>query len=386
MSKGTLSGIKVLDFGQYIAGPFAAMLLAEQGADVTKVEKPGGDPFRKEDGFLNWNRSKKAITLDLKQPAGLKIARDLAGESDIIVENFAPGVMERLGLGYESIRAVNPSVIYCSISGFGTKGPYSSLPGYEQIVSSLAGVYAEQGYVTHPLYVVLPLASIYSAVEAAFCTVAALCSRETTGNGQRIEISMFRTILAQMRQYVVDFKGKVDTPWGPSGPRPLYRPYEGSDGKWFFLGLGNIKFFTQFARLMGHDEWVEDPIFDGAPFMILPPRNAQVMSMFRNMFVRRPAGEWVELLQSNGIPCAPVQTVDDFMDYDQLRINDLLNRIGQPGLGIVTGMGIPVIPGLTPGRVKGPAPSAGQHTEQVLKGLGCKAAAIRQLRKDGVVR
>lgn len=386
MAGEILSGIRVLDFGQYIAGPFAGMLLAEQGAEVIKIERPQGDPFRKEDGFLVWNRSKKNIVLDLKKPEGQKIALEMARDADIIIENFRPGVMERLGLGYEAVKAINPRLVYCSISGFGTKGPYANLPGYEQIVSALGSVYTEQGYVGNPLYVVLPLSSIYSAVEAAFSIVTGLCARETTGRGQKIDISMFRVILSTFRQFLIDFEGMFRAPWGPTGPLPLYRAYPGSDGRYFFLGLGNPKFFTQFAVEMGHDEWLTDPLFEGAPFLILPPRNAQVMVMFKNMFSEKPASEWIKRLSEKGIPCAPVQLVDAFMEYEQIKANDMIRTIKQPGRGMVKEMGIPVKPFATPGSIKGPAASPGQHTSEILRKLGYRAAEIRRLKKEKVAR
>jgi CoA:oxalate CoA-transferase len=386
MSAGALSGIKVLDFGQYIAGPFAGMLLAEQGADVIKVEKPQGDPFRHEDGFLVWNRSKKAITLDLKKPEGQKIALDLAAKSDVIIENFKPGVMDKLGIGYEAVRKINPRIVYCSISGFGPRGSYSNLSGYDQIVSAVASVYTEQGYPTHPLYIVLPLASLYSAAQAAFNITAGLCVREQTGKGQKIDISMFRSILGTFRQFLVDFEGMFRAPWGPTGPMPLYRPYQCKDGKWLFTGLGNPKFFTLFAVTLGHDEWLIDPLFEGAPFLIMPPRNAQVMSMLKQIYLTKTRDEWIELLRSNGIPVAPVQTVEEFMEEPQVIANDMVKTLKQPGFGMVKEMGVPVAAALTPGSIRGPAPLPGQHTREILRTLGYHAADIRQLKKAKVVR
>ena len=386
MSKGALSGVKVLNFGHYIAGPFAGTLLAEQGAYVVKVERPGGDPMRKEDGFLVWNRSQKAITLDLKKPEGVKIALDLAKGSDIIIENFSPGVMDRLGLGYDAVKAVNPRVVYCSISGFGTRGSYSKLKGYDQIVSSLASIYTEQGFPTHPLYLVLPLASLYSAMHAAFDVTVGLCVREQTGRGQKIELSMFRTILSTFRQFLVDFEGIFRAPWGPTGPMPLYRPYKCKDGKWLFTALGNPKFFTMFAVAVEHDEWLTDPLYEGAPFLIMPPRNAQVMAVIKELYTTKTRDEWISMLTENGIPVAPVQTVEEFMKYPQVIANDMVKTLKQPGIGMVQEMGVPIAAALTPGGIAGPAPLPGQHTKEVLRTLGYHAADIRQLKKAGVVR
>ncbi|MGD0354109.1 MAG: CoA transferase [Dehalococcoidia bacterium] len=383
---GALSGIKILDFGQYIAGPFAAQLLAEQGADVIKVERPGGDPYRHVDGFMVWNRSKKAITLDLKKPGGLKIALDLARQSDVIIENFKPGMMDKLGAGYETVKAVNPRIVYCSISGFGPRGSYSNIAGYDQLVSALGSVYTEQGFATHPLYLVLPLASLYSAAAAALDITAGLCVREQTGKGQKIDISMFRVILGTFRQFLVDFEGMFRAPWGPTGPMPLYRPYQCKDGKWLFTGLGNPKFFTLFALALGHDEWLTDPLFEGAPFLIFPPRNAQVMAMIKDIYLTKTRDEWIKMLRDNEIPVAPVQAVAEFMEEPQVIANDLVKTLKQPGVGMVKEMGIPIELMLTPGKIKGPAPLPGQHTKEILRTLGYRAAQIKELKKAGVVR
>lgn len=378
MSAGALSGIRVLELGQYIAGPFAATLLAEQGADVIKVERPGGDPYRKEDGFMVWNRSKKSIVLDLKKKEGVKAALELASGSDVIIENFRPGVMDRLELGYEAVKSVNPGIVYISISGFGTKGFYSGIPGYEPIVSSMASVYAEQGYTTRPLYLVLPLASIYTAVESAFCAVSGLCARETSGKGQKIEVSLFRTILGTFRQYLIEFDGALKGIWGPYGQLPFYRPYQCKDGKWFFLGTGNPKFITLFALAMGHDEWLTSPLFEGAPYLTLPHTHAEATIMLRQIFMTRTRDEWLELLIGQGIPAAPVQFIDDFMDNAQVRAVDMLKVVEQPGTGMVEEMGIPVLASLTPGGIKGPAPALGQNTKEILGTLGHQPVHIKE--------
>ena len=386
MSKGVLTGIKVLDFGHYIAGPFAAMLLAEQGADVIKIERLQGDPMRNDKGFMVWNRSKSGIMLDLKKQKGLRIALELAKESDVIIENFKPGTADNLGIGYSAIKELNPRIIYCSISGFGTRGPYSNYPGYEQIVSALATVYTEQGYPTHPLYIVLPLASLYSAVDAAFDIVAGLCVRETTGRGQKIDVSMFRTILSTFRQFAVDFEGMFRAPWGPTGPLPLYRPYECKDGKWFFTGIGNPKFFTQFAVVLGHDEWLTDPLFEGAPFLIFPPRNARVMAMLKQIFLGKTRDEWLEIFGSQGIPVAPVQSIDEFMEYSQVIADDMIRQVKEPKLGNVDEMGIPVTLARAPGKIKSASPAPGQHTFEVLSALGYTPDDIKRLKKEKVVK
>ncbi len=386
MSQGALSGIRVLDFGQYIAGPFAATLLAEQGAEVIKVERPGGDPLRGQDAFMVWNRSKKGIILDLKKPEGLKIALDLAKKADVIIENFKPGTADRLGIGYDKIKELNPRAVYCSISGFGPTGPYAGWPGYDQIVSTVASVYNEQGVVTHPLFLVLPLASIYTAVDSAFYIVSGLCVREKTGRGQKIDVSLFRVILSTFRQFNVDFEGMFRAPWGPTGPMPLYRPYECKDGKWLFTGLGNPKFFMQFAVELGHDEWLTDPLFEGAPFLLFPPRNAQVMAMLKPLYKTKTRAEWIKQFMDANIPVAPIQNVDDFMAYKQVIASDMVQTVKEPGKGNVKEMGVPVAMAETPGKIVGPSPQPGQHTREVLRELGYSAQEIKRLKQEKVIK
>jgi crotonobetainyl-CoA:carnitine CoA-transferase CaiB-like acyl-CoA transferase len=386
MSQGALSGIRVLDFGQYIAGPFAGALLAEQGAEVIKVERPGGDPMRDQDGFMVWNRSKKGIILDLKKPEGLKIALDLAKKADVIIENFKPGTADKLGIGYDKIKELNPRAVYCSISGFGPTGPYAGWAGYDQIVSTVASVYTEQGLATHPLFIVLPLASLYTAVDAAFYIVSGLCVREKTGKGQRIDVSLFRTILSTFRQFNVDFEGMFRAPWGPTGPMPLYRPYQCKDDEWLFTGLGNPKFFMQFAVELGHDEWLTDPLFEGAPFLIFPPRNAQVMAMLKPLYKTKTRAEWIKQFMEASIPVAPVQNVDDFMAYKQVIASDMVQTVKDPKKGNVKEMGVPVAMADTPGKIAGPSPQPGQHTREVLRELGYSAQEIKRLKQENVVK
>lgn len=384
MAEQALSGIKVIDFGRYIAGPFAAMLLAEQGADVIKVESPQGDPCRCDEGFMVWNRSKRAITIDLKAAAGRDVAIELVKTADVVIENSRPGIMDRLGLGYQQLRAVNQRLVYCSISGFGQAGPYSRIPGYEPVVSSIAGVYKEQG--VSPLYLVAPLASFYTAVEAAYDIVAALYIREKTGCGQKIDLSMLRSMLGAMRQFNLIFSGQVRTDWNTSGPLPLFCLYQAADGKYFFLSLGNYKFVTMFCIAMGHEEWLEDPLFENAPFLILPPKNTQLRARLTRIFKTRKRHEWLKLFEDNGIPAAPVLSVRDFMRHRQVRANNMVELVDQPGKGKVFEMGVPVTLAGAPGHIKGPAPLPGQDSGAILKELGFGVEDIRRLKHSGAVK
>ncbi len=370
-----LSGFRVIDFGNYIAGPYAAMLMAEQGAEVIKVERPSGDPYRKEPGFMVFNRSKKGIKLDLKTDEGRQIALELTKNADVVIENFRPGVARRLGIGYETVAESNPRVIYCSISGFGQTGSYRDIPGWDPIVASYAGAYVEQGggEENPPLFLVLPLPSYYAAFMAAFAVTTALLAREITGRAQMVDISLFNAIIASQSTYISDFKDKIRIPGAArtnqQGSMPLYKLYQGSDGNWFFLALGNPTFFTRFALAMGHDEWLMDPIFEGAPFLILPPRNFQLIEMFEKIFATRTRDEWIDFLKKEDIPCAPANSVKEFMSDPQVAANRMVVEVEQPGLGPVREMGVPVRLENHPAEVKGPCPGIGEHTQEVITRL-----------------
>ena len=329
--------------------------------------------------------AKRASPSTLKKAEGSKIALELAKKADVIVENFKPGVADRLGIGYEAVRKVNDKVIYCSISGFGPKGPYSDIPGYEPLIEALGSVYTEQGIGAHPLYLVLPLASYYAAMHAAFAITVALCVRHGTKVGQKVNISLFRAILHAQRLTVLDYTGRFRIPWAPTGLMPPYRSYQCKDGKWIFIALGNYKFFTKFCTLVGRDEWLTDPLFKGAPFLIFPPRNAKAINLLAELFSTKSSSEWLTLLQSEGVPVAPVQTIDEFMKDPQVEANGMLIEQKEAGIGDVKEMGIPVKLENCNGKVKGPSPSLGQHNEEVLGAIGYSEKEIGRLIIEGVI-
>ena len=384
---GVLEGFKVLDFGHYIPGPYTGMLLAEQGADVIKVERPGGDPYRCEPGFRIFNRSKKGLVLDLKQMECQDIAREIAAESDVIIENYSPGVADRLGIGYEAIHRLNPRAVYLSISGFGQKGPYRDHPGWDPIVCAATGIYIGQsgGPDFPPTYLVLPLASYYAALLSAYSVTMALYARELTERGQRVDISLLNAIIAACTTGIVDFKDKAVLPpaYAPQGRSPVYRLYRGSDGKWFFLALGNVTFVAKFAIAMEHDEWLMDERFDDAPFMIVPPHSDDIASEFQEIFSTKTRDEWLEFLRGEGIPCAPADPVTSYIDDPQVAANNTAVEIEDAEWGKGRQMGIPVNISGYPGRIKGPSPMLGEHSREILETVaGLSSDRITRLMKS----
>ena len=384
-----LTGLRVLDFGHYIPGPYAAMLLAEQGAEVIKIEPPAGDPMRSEKGFVVLNRSKKGMVLDLKKEHGQKITRELIQKTDVVIENFRPGKAAQLGIGYETVKELNPKTVYCSISGYGQSGPYRDRPGWDPIVSSTATVYVEQGGagIAPPVFLVLPLSSYYAAFMAAYSITIALIAREKTGKGQHVDISLLNSVMAAGCGGLVDFEERERVPRSyQQGNSPVYRLYQGSDGKWFFLALGNLIFLAKFAMAMGHEEWLVDERFEGAPFMIQPPINEELIEMFEKIFVEKTRDEWLEFLRAEDIPCGPALPVEAFMDDPQVIANNMVTEIVEPGLGPVRQMGVPVRLSKAPGSTKGRSPQKGEHTEEILaEMLNYPAEKIKRLKKEKVI-
>ena len=384
-----LSGFRIIDFGHYLPGPYAAMLLAEQGAEVIKVEGPRGDPARDDPGFMVWNRSKKSIQLDLKKDQGLKIALELIKKADVIIENFQPGVADRLGIGFEAVQKANPKAVYCSISGFGRKGAYRDLPGWDPLVATLSGAFVEHGGGVEypPLYLVNLLPSHYTAFMAAFSITTALFAREFTGEGQRVELSLFGSMLGAESSGLVDFAGRFRIPWSnPQGSLPLYKFYQGRDGKWFFLGLGNMTFFTKFAIAMEHEEWLADPRFEGAPFLIFPPVSDEIIALFKEIFLTKTRDEWLEFFQSEDIPCAAALAVEEFLNDPQVKANEMVVEVEEPDRGPVREMGIPVKLKGTPGGIRGRSPRLGEHTREILTGLlGYSDKDVTRFKEEGLI-
>jgi crotonobetainyl-CoA:carnitine CoA-transferase CaiB-like acyl-CoA transferase len=382
---GILSGVKVIEFGQYVAGPYAAMLLAEQGADVIKVEKPGGDPYRSDKGFVVCNRSKKGVTLNLKTSEGQKLAHDLVKVADVVIENFKPGTANRLGIGYEGIKDINPRIIYCSISGFGQQGPYRDVPGWEPLILSMSTYYTEQNRVGDPVYQSQLLASHYTSFLAAFYIVTALYARELSGKGEHIDLSLLKSAVAIQPNVLGNSPRKMRFPFNVRGMMPMVRAYQGGDGQWFVLSAASVGFFTSLCSVLDHDEWHLDPLFAGAPLLIFPPQSAQVISMLQTIFATKFRDEWIKVLQEANIPCSAVQSIEEFMAHPHIAANDLAIEIMEDGLGKVKEMNIPVELSGVPGGIKGPSPKLGQHTAEVLSGLGYSTAEIDAFRQKTVV-
>jgi len=375
-----LEGIRVVDLTSYIAGSYAAMMLADLGADVIKVESLRGDSFRELPGFFGWNRGKRSVALDLKAAEGRSAVERLAARADVVLENMRVGVADRLGLGEARLRALNPRLVYCSITAFGSTGPYVSRPAFDPVLQAMAGVMALQGVAGPPQYLRIPVTDYYAAALGAQAVLAALFVRERTGCGQRVETSLLHAALALQSGHVVEYAGK------PSGARdnPTYRLYQAGDGEWLFLACGNQAFWAKLCTALGIEHLADDPRF--ASWMLRLDHREALLPLLEATFRAKPRTEWLEILAAHDIPAAPVQSLAEFMNDPAVQHHGMIREYAHPEVGRLRLMGQPLLFSDAPTRDPGPPPTLGQHTEQVLRELGYEAEAIADLRQRGVLR
>jgi crotonobetainyl-CoA:carnitine CoA-transferase CaiB-like acyl-CoA transferase len=375
-----LDGIRVVDLTSYIAGSYAAMMLADLGAAVVKVESLEGDSFRELPGFFGWNRGKRSIALNLKTAEGRAIVERLAAGGDVLVENWRPGVADRLGVGHALLCGLNPRLVYCSVTAFGSTGPYAERPGFDPILQALGGLMTLQGFGGPPAYLRTAPTDYYTAALAAQAVLAALFVRERTGRGQRIETSLLRGVMALQSGIAIDYPGK------PTLVRenPTYRLYRAGDGEWFFLACGNQSFWVKLCTALGMQAFAGDPRF--ASWLLRLQNNEALLPILEARFAEKPRAEWLQILAAHDIPAGPVKTVQEFMDDPAVRHHDMVHEYAHPDVGRLRVMGQPLVFADTPARDPGPPPTLGQHTDAVLAELGYDAAAITDLRARKVIR
>jgi crotonobetainyl-CoA:carnitine CoA-transferase CaiB-like acyl-CoA transferase len=379
-AKPPLDGIHVVDLTGYIAGSYGAMMLADLGASVLKVESPDGDSFRELPGFFGWNRGKRSIAVNLKTTEGRGIVERLVARSDVVMENMRPGVADRLGLGDAALRRINPRLIYCSVTAFGSTGPYADRPGFDPLLQALGGHMVIQGATGPPQFVRIAINDYYAAALGAQAVLAALYVRERTGEGQRVETSLLHASLALQSGSVVDYPRK------PSFARenPTYRLYEAGDGEWFFLACGNQLFWAKLTKALNLPHLTDDPRFGG--WLLRLEHSGELLPILVDTFKSKKRAEWLEILAAHDIPAAPVQPLTEFMSDPAVRHHDMIHEYdGHPDVGRLTLMGQPIKMSPAATRDPGPPPALGQHTDEVLSELGYDALAIADLRARKIV-
>jgi crotonobetainyl-CoA:carnitine CoA-transferase CaiB-like acyl-CoA transferase len=379
-SQPPLDGILVVDLTSYIAGSYAAMQLADLGAAVVKIEALEGDSFRELPGFFGWNRGKRSIAVNLKNPEGSRIVHRLAERADVVMENMRPGVAERLGVGYERLSAINPRLIYSSVTAFGSTGPDSDRPGFDPIFQALGGLMTLQGFGGPPVYLRTAPTDYYTAALATQGILSALFARERTGRGQRVETSLLRGALALQAGVAIDYPSKPTL----IRDNPTYRLYQAGDGAWFFLAVGNQTFWLKLCKALELEQLADDPRFGS--WLARLENNQALLPLIESKFRSQPRDHWLDLLAKHDIPAAPVQTVMEFMQHPAVRHHDMIREYEHPEVGRLRVMGQPIAFTGTPTRDPGPPPTLGEHTDAVLREIGYTDEEIAGLVARGVCR
>ncbi|MGN6561939.1 MAG: CaiB/BaiF CoA transferase family protein [Thermomicrobiales bacterium] len=394
---GPLAGVRVLDLSRVLAGPFCTMVLGDLGADVIKIEQPGrgddtrawGPPFAGSESayYLSVNRNKRSITVDFKPEAGRKIIRDLAARSDVLIENFRPGTLERLGLGYDDLRVSNPRLIYCSISGFGHDGPGYGRPGLDVIVAAaggLLGITGEEG--RPPVKPGVALIDIATALYATSAINAALYARQASGVGQKIELSLLGVQIAALINIASSYLVGGETPrrWGSAHPAIVpYPAFEAADG-YVVIGATNDALWQKFCPAVGLDHLAADQRF--ATNVQRVQHREEIVTAIAAALKALPRAEIDARLRAAGVPCAPVNDLADVFADPQVAHLGMVQDVSHPTLGSVRLTGIPATFSATPPAIRRYPPLLGEHTVEVLRDiLGYDDAAIRDLRASGVI-
>jgi crotonobetainyl-CoA:carnitine CoA-transferase CaiB-like acyl-CoA transferase len=390
-----LDGLRVLDLSSQLSGPYCAMLLGDLGADVIKVEHPvGGDAARQgaphvngeSAPFMTFNRNKRSITADLKTREGLALVRRLAARADVVLENWRPGTAARLGLGPEDVRALNPRVVYCSISGFGQTGPYASRGGFDRIAQGMSGVMSINGEADGPpLVVPIPLCDIGAGMFGLIGILAALAYRERTGKGQLVDASLLETPIAWS---VYEAAHVFATGLGPAklgqGHRTNapYQAFRTADG-WINVGGGTQQLWRDVCKVLGVEHLLDDPRF-ATPALRVEHRQA-LEDLLQPRFLTAPTSVWLATFEAAGVPAGPILTYDQVFEDPQVRHREMAVEVEHPVAGKTRVLGVPFKLSRTPAGVRRPAPTLGQHSEEILRELGYDAATIADLRARKIV-
>ncbi len=390
---GALSGIRVLDLTRLLPGAFCTLLLADLGADVIKIEQPGEGDYnrsftpinRKESGsFLLLNRNKRSLTLNLKSVPGREILLKLVAEADVVVEGFRPGVMDRLQLGYEVLKQVNPKIILCSISGFGQTGPLRTASGHDLNYMALAGalqLFGERGRA--PIVPGLSIADIGGgSLMAVYGIMAALLARAKTGEGQFVDVSMMDGLVSWLSYHAADFLFADVEPRGGErnflGAAPCYNIYRCADGLCLSLGIIEAHFWARFCELIARPDFLQQQWPEGEV-------RQQQFSELTEIFMTRSRDEWAALLADADIPAAPVNSMKEAFAHPQMQHREMLQQIEHPVEGMIPQLGFPVKFSATPARMVSPPPLLGQHNEEILTALGFDPGQVEQLKRDQII-
>ena len=408
--EGALAGLKVLDLSRVLAGPWCTQILADLGADVVKIERPGvgddtrtwGPPFLKDaEGrdtnqatyFTACNRNKRSVTIDMATAEGQALLKQMAAQSDILVENFKTGGLKQYGLDHESLRAANPRLIYCSVTGFGHDGPHASRAGYDLMIQATSGMMSITGRPDDapgggPLRVGVALTDLFTGVYASTAILAAIEVRHRTGEGQHIDMALLDVGMAILANQASAFLNTGVAPQRQGNSHPSLAPYQDfrtQDGA-MLLAIGNNGQFARFCEAAGHADWASDPRFATNTLRV---KHREVLVPQMEVVTRtRTTAEWIALLEDKAVPCGPINDIAQAFDDDQVKARGLavsLPRDAGDGIEQIIGVASPLRLQATPPVLRHAPPALGQHTDEVLAELGIDEKRRAALREAGVV-
>jgi crotonobetainyl-CoA:carnitine CoA-transferase CaiB-like acyl-CoA transferase len=391
-----LSGVRVLDMTRVLAGPFCTMILADMGAEVIKIEEPGkGDdtrswpPFKGGEStyFMSVNRGKQSVTLNLKPPEGQAILTKLIARSDVLVENFRTGTMDRLGFGYRALARSHPKLIYCSISGFGESGPEASRAGYDLVVQAESGVMDLTGFPDGPpVKVGNSIADLVAGMSAAHGITLALLARHRTKRGQKVEISMLDVMASLLTYQAGIYLGTGQRPARRGNAHPSIVPYEvfKAADAYLVLGVANNSLWERCCAALEQPDLARDPRFDTEARRV--EHRDTLVPLLNDILGARPAEDWLKRLEAAGVPAGRIKTVPEVCESEHLKARGMIVHLPHTAAGDLTVMGVPIRLHDTPGEAASPPPMLGQHTDRVLERLvRLRQPRIARLRAAGVV-
>ncbi|MEY4398981.1 MAG: hypothetical protein RLZZ539_310 [Pseudomonadota bacterium] len=405
---GALSHIRVLDLSRVLAGPWCAQNLADLGAQVIKVERPGGGddtrhwgpPFAKDPNgqdttesayYISINRNKKSITLDISTPEGQAIVRDLVKTSDVVIENYKVGQLAKYGLDYLSLCAIKPNLIYCSITGFGQSGPYQHRPGYDFILQGMGGFMSITGEADHlpgggPQKAGVAIVDLFTGMYASSAILAAVIHRDRSGEGQYIDMALLDTQVAMLANISSNYLCSGVSPhrWGNAHPNVVpYQTFQTSDS-WIIVAVGNDSQFRNFVKAGNREALADDPRFATNPARI--EHRAALIPLLVEMVKEKTKAQWITLLEAAGVPCGPINNLQEVFENEQVIARGIEMHVPHPTAGTMKLVASPMRLSKTPVEVRMPPPLLGQHTDEVLRDeLGMSTSQINELHQRGIV-
>jgi formyl-CoA transferase len=393
----SLSGYRVLDLSRILAGPYCTMILGDQGADVIKVERPDagddtrswGPPFVGGESayYLCCNRNKRSITIDLKNPRGVELVKELARVSDVLVENFTPGLMKRFGLDYEALRQRNPRLVYCSISAYGQDGPYRDRPGYDMVLSAVGGLMWITGERDgNPCKVGVAITDVLMGVYASGAITAALLWRERSGRGQHVDCSLLDAQVSALANIASNYlvADQEATRWGTAHESII--PYQvfPTEDRPIAIAVANEKLWINFCKLIGKEEWIEDPRFESNPRRV---ENRDVLiPLISELMARKTCDEWMELFVRSAIPCGPVNNMQHLFADPQVLHRGMVAELPHRTIGTLRLTGVPIKYSETPAAIRLAPPLLGEHTDEVLvEVLKYPSEQVDALKRQGAI-